>query len=80
MQAALADNADDAELNYQLSVRLAAQGDLEGGLEAAMTVLRTDREFRDDIGRLTMIRIFSLLPKGDDLATKYRRKMFNYMH
>ena len=80
LQAALADNADDAELNYQLSVRLAAQGDLEGGLEAAMTVLRTDREFRDDIGRLTMIRIFSLLPKGDDLATKYRRKMFNYMH
>ena len=50
------------------------------GLELAMEILRADREFRDDIGRLTMIRAFPLLGKGSEIATKYRRKMFNFMH
>ena len=45
-----------------------------------MEILRADREFRDDIGRLTMIRAFAMLGKGNDLATRYRRKMFNFMH
>jgi thioredoxin-like negative regulator of GroEL len=42
--------------------------------------LRTDREFRDDIGRLTMIRVFNMLGKGNETAGKYRRKMFIVMH
>jgi putative thioredoxin len=52
----------------------------ETALELAMDILRSDREFRDDIGRLTMIRIFALLGKGNDMAGRYRRKMFNFMH
>jgi thioredoxin-like negative regulator of GroEL len=45
-----------------------------------MAILQADREFREDIGRTTMLRIFSLLGKGSELATRYRRQMFNYMH
>jgi putative thioredoxin len=45
-----------------------------------LDILRQDREFREDIGRLTMIRIFDLLGKGDELATRYRRKLFNTLH
>jgi arginine-tRNA-protein transferase len=37
-------------------------------------------EFRDDIGRTTLVRIFALLPKGSDLAKSYRRRMFALMH
>lgn len=70
----------DLEAKYQLSVQLLVVGEVEAGLEAAMDILRTDREFRDDIGRLTMIRAFSMLGKGHELAGKYRRKMFNFMH
>ena len=55
-------------------------GQAEAGLEAAMDILRSDREFRDDIGRLTMIRAFAMLGKGHELSGKYRRKMFNFMH
>ena len=73
-------NPDDLELKYQLSVHLLVAGDIEAGLEQAMEILRADREFRDDIGRLTMIRAFAMLGKGNDLATRYRRKMFNFMH
>ncbi|MEM7001693.1 MAG: tetratricopeptide repeat protein [Pseudomonadota bacterium] len=80
LQAALANDAENLELKYQLAVQLLVRGEIEAGLEAAMDILRADREFRDDIGRLTMIRAFSMLGKGDELATKYRRKMFNFMH
>ena len=80
LEAALADKPDDLELKYQLSVQYIVAGELERGLECAMDILRTDREFRDDIGRLTMIRAFAVLGKGHELASQYRRKMFNFMH
>lgn len=77
---ALAADPDDLDSRYQLAVVQASAGDYEAALENAMTVLRLDRSFRDDLGRLTMIRIFSLLGKGSELATAYRRRMFNLMH
>jgi putative thioredoxin len=52
----------------------------ESSLLTCLHILREDREFRDDIGRLTMIRIFDVLGKGNELATKYRRKLFNALH
>ncbi len=80
LAAQLADDGDNLELKYQLSIALVVAGDFEAGLTQAMDILRRDREFRDDIGRLTMIRVFALLGKGNELATRYRRKMFNFMH
>jgi putative thioredoxin len=80
LQTALDKDPENLELKYQLAVQRLVGGEYEAGLELAMDILRTDREFREDIGRLTMIRAFSLLGKGNELATKYRRKMFNFMH
>lgn len=71
---------DNLELKYQKCVALTVAREYEGALNLAMDILRSDREFRDDIGRLTMVRIFPLLGKGSDLAATYRRKMFNFMH
>ena len=76
----LQSDPDDLELKYQMAVQLIVAGEYERGLDLAMDILRTDRDFRDDIGRLTMIRVFALLGKGNELATAYRRKMFNFMH
>ena len=80
LQAALEQNPDDLEVRYQLAVRLAAARDYARGLDNAMAILQADRSFRDDIGRLTMIRIFNLLGKGSDIAASYRRRMFAFMH
>lgn len=71
---------DNLEICYQLAVREVMVGHFEAALELAMTILKTDREFRDDMGRMTMVRIFTILGKGSDLAGRYRRQMFNYMH
>ena len=78
--AALAADGDDLEARHALTVAEAAAGNAEAALEQAMTILQTDRSFRDDIGRKTMIRIFTVLGKGDALANRYRRRMFNFMH
>ena len=71
---------DDLEVRYQLAVCGVVQREYEFALDHAMAILQADREFREDIGRTTMIRIFSLLGKGSDLASGYRRRMFAYMH
>jgi len=76
----IAANDDDLEARYGLCVRDAIEERFEEALELAMDILRRDREFRDQIGRKTMIRIFSLLGKGNELATQYRRRMFNFLH
>lgn len=78
--AQLQSDPDNLELKYQLAIQAIVAGDYQTGLDQAMDILRADREFREDIGRLTMIRVFALLGKGNELATAYRRKMFNFMH
>ena len=76
----VAGDEDNLEYKYRLAVRQLVAGEAEAGLETALDILRADREFREDIGRLTMVRAFAMLGKGHPLASKYRRKMFNYMH
>lgn len=76
----LAASPDDLEARYALCVRLIAEEHYEEGLELALEILRKNRAFRDDIGRLTLIRIFDLLGKGAPMAATYRRRMFNFLH
>jgi len=80
MLAAVSQNPADLDAKYALCVRQTVLEEYEAALELALDVLRTDRTFRDDIGRLTMIRIFDLLGKGAPLAATYRRRMFNFLH
>ena len=68
------------EVSYSKAIWFVAAEKYEQALDLCLEILSTDREFRDDIGRLTMIRIFDLMDKGDELASVYRRKMFNLMH
>ena len=80
IQAALAKNDKDLEMRYQAAVRAAIGGDYEAALEHAIAILSQNRKFREDIGRTTMVRIFTLLGKGSELASRYRRRMFALMH
>ena len=80
LQQAISSSPDNLETRYQLAIQLIVAGRYEDGLDSCMDILRGDREFREDIGRLTMIRVFDMLGKGNEIAGKYRRKMFNLMH
>ena len=80
LQQKLETDPDDLDARYKLAVMAVAARDFQAALEHAMAILQQDRTYRDDLGRTTMIRIFSLLGKGSELASTYRRKMFNFMH
>ena len=80
VQVELDADPSDLDLRYRASILCAAGGQYEEALEHAMVILQTDREFQDDIGRATMVRIMSLLGKDADIAKQYRRRMFNFMH
>ena len=80
LAAAVEANSADLELKYQLAVRHVVAERYEESLLVGLEILQADRTFRDDLGRLTMIRVFDVLGKGNELAGQYRRKMFNLMH
>jgi putative thioredoxin len=80
LQKQLSEEADNLDIHYQLTVLEVTAREYTSALEHAMAILQRDREFRDDLGRTTMIRIFDVLGKGSELATSYRRKMFTFMH
>jgi len=80
LQAKLTRDPGDLETRYRMAVQAAVAGDYARALEEALAILKADRTFRNDLGRLTMIRIFKLMGKGSELASKYRRAMFNFMH
>ena len=77
---ALGADDGDLEAHYRAAVLLAAERRYPEALDHAMAILQRDREFRDDAGRLTMIRIMALMGKGSDIAKRYRRRMFNFLH
>jgi putative thioredoxin len=69
-----------AEELYQYGLRAAAAGQFEAGLAALLQMLRDHREHGDGLARAALLKVFECLPKGDPLASEYRRKMFNYLH
>ncbi|MFN3714383.1 MAG: tetratricopeptide repeat protein [Alcanivoracaceae bacterium] len=65
---------------YQYGLRAAAAGQFEAGLTALLQMLRDHRNYGDGLARAALLKVFDCLPKGDPLASEYRRKMFNYLH
>lgn len=73
-------DANNLEAIYELAVKQAVTRRYEEALRNLMQILRTDRQFRDDIGRTTMIRVMSLMPIDSPIAKDYRRQLFTYLH
>ena len=75
-------NQDESNLDaiYELAIRQAVNRQYKAALERLMQILQMDRQFRDDIGRTTMIRVMSLMPIDSPIAKDYRRQLFTYLH
>lgn len=65
---------------HSYGLRAAAAGRFEAGLEALLTLLRDHRDYQDGAARAALLKVFDCLPKGDPLASEYRRRMFNYLY
>jgi len=80
LKAQLQADEDNLKLRYNLAVRLIADDEVESGLEHLLTIMKQDRHFEDELARKTMIKVFDMLGKGNELATAYRRKMFSLLY
>ena len=80
LKADLAANPGDQALSYQLSVRLVSNDEVEAALDVLLEMLKRDKTYEEELARRTMIKVFDLLGKGNEVATSYRRKMFTFLH
>jgi len=71
--AARATGSSAARLDYANA--LAAAGDYEKALGELLAIVASDRAFRDDIARRTMLTIFDALGGDHDLVRRYRREL-----
>lgn len=80
-QLSTAVNADegDSGARYQLGIHTALQGDLQGGMDNLLEVVKREPDFQDGAARKQLIALFDVLG-SDPLAGQYRRKMFALLH
>lgn len=74
LTAAIAANGDDLEARLKLANVLVATQRYAEGMDQLLEIVRRDRIFREDIGRKTLLDVFSLLG-GGELVAEYRRKL-----
>ena len=80
LQSGVEENGDDLQLQLHLAYRLIVDDQMEAALDLLLSMLQFDRDWEEQKARTTMIKVFNLLGKGNELATRYRRKMFTFLH
>ena len=80
LQSRVEENGNDLQLQLHLAYRLIVDDQMEAALDLLLSMLQFDRDWEEQKARTTMIKVFNLLGKGNELATRYRRKMFTFLH
>ena len=70
----------DLEALLFKSRHLTAHGDYDDAMTCLLTIVRTDRGFEDDIGRVSLLELFDLLGGEHPSVQTYRRKLFTLLH
>jgi putative thioredoxin len=80
LERGIAANPDDMSLRYRLGAVHVLNDRMEAAMDAFMSILQRDREFRDDIGRRSLLAVFDMLGSEHELVQRYRRQLFNALH
>jgi len=73
-------HADDLDAHYRRAARLLADDDMDGAMAELLFIARTDRGFRHDIGRTSLLALFDLLGAAHPLTRQYRRALSESLH
>ncbi len=79
LAARVAANENDLEARLALANLLVAAGQYEAGMDQLLEIVRRDRGFKEDIGRKTLLSVFSLLD-GDERVSRYRRMLSSLLY
>lgn len=80
VDARLAAAPDDLDAHYQRAALRLAADDFAGAMDALLFIARTDRSYRHDIGRLSLLALFDLLGGSHPLTLQYRRLLSESLH
>jgi putative thioredoxin len=80
IDAGLAHDAGDLAAHYQRAAVLLAADDFAGAMEELLFIARTDRDFRHDIGRTSLLALFDLLGSAHPLTRQYRQALSESLH
>jgi putative thioredoxin len=73
-------NPSDHEARLQIAHLLVARRAYRDAMEELLHVVRTDRRYRDDVARKTMLQIFEILGNEGELVSEFRRKLASAMN
>ena len=80
LKSAVEATADDLQVRFNYAIKLIVEDQVEASLEELLQIMIADKTWQEELARTTMIKVFNMLGKGNELATSYRRKMFTYLH
>ena len=80
LDAHLAQHPDDLAAHYQRAAVLLAADDFAGAMDALLLIARTDRDFRHDVGRTSLLALFDLLGSAHPLTRQYRQALSESLH
>ena len=80
LEARVSAEPENLRARFELAIRLVVEDRTEEALDVLLDLMKADREWEDELARKTMIKIFNMLGKGNEIAVAYRRKMFSLLH
>jgi len=70
----------DLDAHYQRAALLLAADDFAGAMEELLFIARTDRSYRHDLGRISLLALFDLLGSSHPLTRQYRQALSESLH
>ena len=80
LEARLAHHPDDLDAHYQRAARLLATDEFAGAMDELLLIARTDRSYRHDLGRTSLLALFELLGSAHPLTRQYRQALSESLH
>ncbi len=80
LEARLAHHPDDLDAHYQRAARLLATDEFAGAMDELLLIARTDRGYRHDLGRTSLLALFDLLGSAHPLTRQYRQALSESLH
>jgi putative thioredoxin len=75
----VAANSSDLDLKHALAVHQLLGGDVEPALQTWLETMRSNRGYKDDLARRSLLQAFELIGDGDPIVARTRKEMARMM-